>query len=433
MRLEEYLREAQKEGDLVDQGTFTLAREKALDKLANFALPFEGAWAVKLIQAAVSSGIDSGITVRLGRRETRFTFTATERWTLDAIEEAFFAPELRTDVSLNHFKLALWSLGIEGRRAFQVALPDDPEMLIWNGVRLRRVKRDRDYQTFYFALTPLGVGASTSTWIGRSLLTSERNAELPRILTEHCCTCPVPLTVDGRRIDGIERLPRRGWDETSFPLCILPVEGTRPPLRIPQGTLEQKGFGKAQGVVMKGATSSHPGLIVMATATLNRQGRNWVERKEPSLLVWVQDGAIVQSEPIHLHPSSCCATLFLSADGIETDLTQFQLLDSTEKRRRREVALPLAAQALWSQSPLSTDGIRVGGSRTGGVGATLFLMGTGLSLFAPGIGTFVLASVVVGTTLAVREKRQLEEWIISEFEQLVRRFQAGYGSRANGH
>ena len=49
-QLEQFLAGQQSEGEVVDtQSTFTIAKEEALRKIAEFQLPFENAWVVKVI------------------------------------------------------------------------------------------------------------------------------------------------------------------------------------------------------------------------------------------------------------------------------------------------------------------------------------------------------------------------------------------------
>ena len=109
-QLENFLNSHHSEGRLIDEGSFTLAKEKALSKLASYRLPFEGAWSVKVVQAAVSGGCCHAIDVEIGRKESRFTFQAPPEWTPDALETYFFTPEPGTEDSLNHLTSALWIL-----------------------------------------------------------------------------------------------------------------------------------------------------------------------------------------------------------------------------------------------------------------------------------------------------------------------------------
>ena len=50
--LGEYLQQARSEGRQDSEGSFTVAQDKALKKLAHFALPGKFDWVLKVVQAA---------------------------------------------------------------------------------------------------------------------------------------------------------------------------------------------------------------------------------------------------------------------------------------------------------------------------------------------------------------------------------------------
>ncbi|MFA5507094.1 MAG: hypothetical protein WC314_25300 [Vulcanimicrobiota bacterium] len=72
--LESFLNELKASGQSQGQGHFTVAREKALEKLAEFQLPFQGAWIVKVVQAVVAFGVATPIAIGQTRRVTSIKF-----------------------------------------------------------------------------------------------------------------------------------------------------------------------------------------------------------------------------------------------------------------------------------------------------------------------------------------------------------------------
>ena len=92
--LEDLLQDRAAEGREVEEGVFTLSSEKILAKLAEFQLPFKGAWAIKLVQAAVVAGCQS-LAIRSTSDETSFDFTALRMWSLADVESAVWQPQLR--------------------------------------------------------------------------------------------------------------------------------------------------------------------------------------------------------------------------------------------------------------------------------------------------------------------------------------------------
>lgn len=316
IRLADYLKEASAEGEMTGEGSFTLARRKALDKLAAHTLPFESDWILKVIQAAVASGVRSSIKVKIERHETVISFAAESCWGMESIERAFYQPEATEERSLDHLKVALWAAGIEGRRAFRILMPGDTDMLIWNGNRLQRLPRDRRVPRFELAVTPLGVGAVKAFWLGRYMLTNERNADILRTLCQNCFMCPAPLIVDGRHIGGLEKLYLPAG--TPVQVCVQelnshPLTKGSPPTLVVSGVVNKDQFNTAPG---------------------------------ESTLRWILDGVTISTENLTRIPTSLCATLFLDAQGMATDLTGLQLQDNEEKRERVKHALTEAKASL---------------------------------------------------------------------------------------
>lgn len=63
------------------EGCFTVDREKALEKLSGWQLPFKGAWIVKAVQAIVASGAKEPVTISQTWKETTINFVPGRVWT----------------------------------------------------------------------------------------------------------------------------------------------------------------------------------------------------------------------------------------------------------------------------------------------------------------------------------------------------------------
>lgn len=136
--LEQFLQSRQSEGTADSRGEFTLARDEALAKLAQFQLPYESAWVVKLVQAIVAGGCRCDIRVDLLATSVRFLFSSPG-FSLDEVEEGFYNPQLSPNRSLRHLLSGLWAAGLRNKWGFQVALPGQSTTLIWDGQTLNRV------------------------------------------------------------------------------------------------------------------------------------------------------------------------------------------------------------------------------------------------------------------------------------------------------
>lgn len=66
----------------------------------------------------------------------------------------------------------------------------------------------------------------------------------------------------------------------------------------------------------------------------------------PSTIYWALDGALVGEEPLTSKKSWCSVALFLSAEGLKTDVSSLALRESTEKKERIAKATEILEQAL---------------------------------------------------------------------------------------
>jgi hypothetical protein len=91
-------------GQSQGEAGFTLAREKALKKMADFMLPSKGDWAVKVFQFLVACRPIGKITITQGRTCTTFTSTVKLPVGLLDVEQKFFNPDPHKDNKLNHLR-----------------------------------------------------------------------------------------------------------------------------------------------------------------------------------------------------------------------------------------------------------------------------------------------------------------------------------------
>jgi hypothetical protein len=225
-RLESFLNTHRADGELLEQeGSFTLAREKALLKLADFQLPYDGAWAVKIVQCAVTVENQTGIRIQQTIRETRFGFDCPSSWTLEALESAFFTPEPVSESSVNHLMIALWAVGVGKKRGFLLTLPELAEALLWDGAVMHRVPLEE----------PIGCSLIVShrpsvhsfrDWIRVPRLSARLNVEVAKALSERCYTCHVPLELDGRRTEVVLLRCDDGVCTSGFPSAFLRIGDT---------------------------------------------------------------------------------------------------------------------------------------------------------------------------------------------------------------
>ncbi len=432
--LDRYLSSHQGEGQVVSRdGSFTLARTEALRKISSFQLPFRGAWAVKAIQCAVAE--DSGVPIRvdLTRKEARFYF-ALSSFSLDDFQEAFYDPEPHSNRALRHLIAALWAVGLREKWAFQLCLPGQNACLMWNGKTLSLVETNRRYDCAYLAVGHQFTEEGGLGWVKGVVQSGGKNAEILTTLSRWCYTCPVPLTVDGRRLDSLQHCPTHGWAKNSFPLTIGFGEADLDPLTLPPGTFEEipsphdprssfwnttdhsaEGLSKAGKAALSSVEARPCAAVPFVVAYFMEQvkrGKNyeWEPIFKDTILYWVRDGVVVDEELLVERPFHTAVACFVNAEGLPTDLTTFHLKNSPERLRRRKLAQQSVRQGLAElesmQGPLMsmvTKG-KVMGYVAGG---TLTLAGIGMLWANPFYGAVAILSGVVwaGTGGSTQEAR----------------------------
>ncbi len=403
--LEKYLRGQTVEGHKESEGAFSISKEKALAKLSEFQLPFGGAWTLKVVQAAVATGICRGIKVTLGRNHQSFTLAGVTKWTIDSVEAALLDPDSSGDRALDHLVAAMRSVGFSEKRGFWLALPEQHDALLWDGQTLSRSRPDQPVHDTVFVVTVKSKD-DDGGYFGLSNLLggTPRNAEASNVLSRLAYTCPVPLQLDGRRIDSLELNPTHGWGKTSQLLTLGFCDGDLPPLGIPRQTGQRISVGHRIYENLAKATESwreppeigdQCSLAYMVSAHLERvksgKAYVWEERECFSHCNWVADGVIVQAEQVKGEASFCSVGWLVSADGLPTDLTSLYLKSSTEKDRRFHLSRSLLAEELKRLKELdfsSIAEIESQHAKTGGM--VSLVLGAGLVFASPVHGILFL-------------------------------------------
>lgn len=433
-QLESFLNTHRSDGQVLEEGSFTLAREKALTKLAGFRLPYEGAWAVKVVQCASAVHGQTGIRIQQTARETRFGFDCPAEWSLDQVEAAFFTPEPGEDRALNHLMSALWTVGVGKKRGFLLTLPTLTEGLLWDGVVVHRLPLE----------APVGCSLTVShrpsdhslkDWLTQPGLASRLNAEVSTALAERCYTSPVPLYLDRRRLDGIHLCPTHGWTGDSFPfyLSFLQMNAR---VRVPPGT-----FDNLQAAGKKDAIS--PGLHVMSVAALeslkqtngagaimlvaahasratSRRYSKWETRSSPSVCYWIRDGAVVDSNIMDVPNKACSVALFLDADDLQSDISGLAVVADAAKAERMVNA---ARQVKDRLSEVSDSGFKAVVSEAGKsskfAGGAFILLGTGILFASPVHGFACMGAGIFTIHSGGREEKELIATYRQELKELA--------------
>ena len=437
--LEKFLHSQSAEGSQQGGGSFTLAREKALLKLANFQLPFAGAWAVKLVQAAVSAGAQVAFSATLGKRVATFSFDGNDKWEIEQVEEAFFNPEPTKIRHLRHLLSALWQVGVAEKRAFQLSLPGSEVDLVWNGSTLSRVPMGRQADKVELVVTHAEAGKNL---LSEVLTGAKRNQEIAEALKDYCFTCPIPLLVDARRFDALQHCPEYGWNESSFPIAISFLqEEDAPQLKVPSGTfLDHKEFQNSElmdgagleTITKKMMKAVEPveyctgAALISVNAGLHSQGESsgylWKLRQRSSKCFWIQDGVAAQIQTFPTEPSAVSVACFLPAHDLENDLSGFYIADQRTRNRRLEKMGVLLRETVSSLESVSGKEIKKHNkSRYQKLGnATLFL-GIGIGHYITwGIGALLVSFGVFARFAERAEEKKLLQSLERELHLFVK-------------
>lgn len=449
--LEQFLHAQSATGKQEGEGSFTLAREKALMKLAGYQLPFDGAWAVKVFQAAVAAGADKEIRVTLGRRVVVFHFDSAQQWELDEVEEAFFNPEPSTVRHVKNLVSGLWAVGVGEKRAFQLRLEGAEESLVWNGETCQRRPLKQSQKGVELVVTH-AQGKSIADWLSDTVEAGRRNSMLASALKDRCFTSPLPLLVDGQRYDALQHCPDYGWNSSSFPIALSFAEAELPSVRWPSGTfLPHKEFENSELMdgagletvtkkimkAVKPVESSALAALVSVHAVLESTAGSdssavkfWALRHRSSKALWIQDGAAVEFQNFEVPTNSCSLVCFLKADGLENDLTGFFLADGEERKRRMALAGVSLMESVEALTDVSGRELREHNQdRYSKLGNATLILGVGIGHFVTwGIGALLVTFGLFARFAERAEEKRLMKDLIIDLDLFKQSWKARFGS-----
>ncbi len=249
------------------------------------------------------------------------------------------------DPALNHLVVALRALILHLKADFRLTLTND-QCLRWGKDSLLPRASER-----------AGKDSGLTVWLAptKKRLRSghaEEFAEILQKLTRRACTCPIPLWADGRRVDSLFY-----WTEPEslwLPLASDPIEVPEVPLWTPPfnaplaGQIEpwiSRHYPTSKAI--EATSQERTSVVAMLFAKFKKLSPR-APVPTTSALCWIQDGVIVQQDPLSYKYGLVCLVGFSSADGLETDLTGFQLRKTPQLQERRNKVLE--ALGTWLNS-----------------------------------------------------------------------------------
>jgi hypothetical protein len=353
--LQRLLQTASQVGTLDSQGSFTISGDAALGKLANFQLPRKSAWILKMVQSAVTAEA-TFLSIAQSNETTTFVFHPGVEFRVEQIKEALLSPQLVGPTAIQHLAVGLRAVGFGDGRAFTLALDKEDVRTYfgWDGTQLaQRVETLPESGppklTLGVAFPPEDLGRS----LGGLIKSKGRATAEYQEIVSNGEVCPMPLIFDGRRIDSLQA-PHP--DETLGNTATLSVgwtpyskEASLPCLMLPQGLPEESAswrptdkFTDSRVFYFDGdLKQTHTTCIVKLRYGYKVESHRSKHRsfkfqslKRRSFYSWVKDGVIVHRELSKITHAPVCFEVYLSAEGLNTDITGFQLRTDTEYHRR---------------------------------------------------------------------------------------------------
>lgn len=188
--------EDQQTGLIDSTGEFTIAADKALEKLAHSQLPEPSYWILKVVQFATAHGARN-MNVSVGRRVTRVEIDLKESISIVQLQKGLDSVSPLPDRALDHLVTGLRALGgIEGRVfALNLIRRDGSELLMWDGSGLS-FKQTEGGSTSDKLILEVSL-RSSFIWKADLLKINHRAGEVSA-LTLHAFTSPMPVMLDGR-------------------------------------------------------------------------------------------------------------------------------------------------------------------------------------------------------------------------------------------
>ena len=124
--LKSFLSEQRQEGQLDSEGDFTISAEKAIQKLAYFALPLASDWILKVVQAVNLWKVEA-LVVNQTRTATSFTFRPDPQPTPESLIRALSGTGLDTSDPVHALAMALRSLVEQAGLSFVLAFRKNGE------------------------------------------------------------------------------------------------------------------------------------------------------------------------------------------------------------------------------------------------------------------------------------------------------------------
>ncbi len=336
--VELYLRNLRQCGSVTSEGHFTVAGPRAIGKLATFLLCEESDWILKIVQAACA-GKAPEIRINQTRLSTQIHFETSYSVDLSRFEKSLTsACESPRQPGLKDLELGLRAVGIGQLRDWVVKLSVAEEIALLSCVEgtvsAERLRCDSPLKSRTEITIGVAYPKGQSGKLGGIIRFGEAIQQEHMALLLKARACPVPLYLDGRRLDDLSESKMAAALETRAFLGVnAPSSASENAITIPRAIEVSKGkiqdrfcshspFSVSRFPRHRRATSLQRWYFNYRTTREPRTqgGFSCQPISAPSRVYLVRHGVVVGRTSIGVyHPIS--VDVFLNANDLRGDLT----------------------------------------------------------------------------------------------------------------
>ena len=376
--LGQYLQDARAEGEHNSEGSFTIAQDKALDKLAHFSLPGPYDWVLKIVQA-VNAWNCEVLQIQQTRVATSFFLRPPEQ-SFPSDEEIIHAlrqGSLESAGPVHELCIALRALVDQAQLSFVLATRFEGKAgePIYSGDDISDLsdgdrKKWSDLPTDGLRLTVSHFKGSES-FTGRYIPTlsnvARRNIEIAKVLEQRAFCSPTPILLDGREITNPLLNPSVGQNPYYRPLAFGHLDAdsqikwqSYPALDRMSGYARPRQSRKRDATWCLIRTFEYVALAEYQKAMDSLQGTfnlSFYDQVQHQVC-YVRYGVISGRETIFNSTAATSCACFISADEFRSDLTGLSVNkdeSSEEKVTKFLQAIIQAMNSLASELPDLTN------------------------------------------------------------------------------
>ena len=381
--LGDWLQSLSSAGEVKSEGSgFSIAQEKAWEKLGAFQLPFESAWVLKVVQAAVVGGALS-IEVVQTRSETHFTLSSLTGVTWNSVQKLLFEVDSASESASSHLAVAFRTLAKSVGNPFLVNFPGD-SVVVWDGSAFQAAEPTSD-------IFEIKISHFLSTGVFKAI---RFMTGIQKALCDYCHLCPIPLNIDNRAINSLvdDPLCRPSADCSLLAFQTAKISEDLPRLKLPStdwNALHPDGARPSldfESAFRESDEECGAGMLLCGFRKVIHGGEQYFRSyRKPSELIWLRHGVIVARESLNI-AQSVALLLIVNAEGLDTDLTGFDLRKNDGKMSRRNAAIRAAFSALKELK--SRSRVKLQGRNSfmsllgwGGIALTVLIPPAGLALW----------------------------------------------------